>query len=49
MGPFLFSTIAIMTGSSRNGILALLILFLLGGGLLSAVNVERGSGESAES
>ncbi len=41
MGPFLFSTVAILTGSSRNGILALLALFVLGGGLLSAVNVER--------
>ncbi len=42
IGPSLFATVGIMTGSSRNGILALLILFIAGGYVLSWVDVRRG-------
>ena len=41
-GPLLFALIADLTGSSRNSILALGSFFILGGGLLMLVNVQRG-------
>lgn len=42
IGPSLFATVGVMTGSSRNGIAALLILFIAGGFILSRVDVKRG-------
>ena len=41
-GPLLFALIADLSGSSRNSILALAGFFIVGGGLLLLVNVERG-------
>ena len=48
IGPSLFATVGMMTGSSRNGILALLILFVAGGFALSRVDVQRGISMAAE-
>jgi len=48
IGPSLFATVGVMTGSSRNGILALLILFVAGGFVLSRVDVQRGIAMAAE-
>jgi len=42
IGPSLFATVGVMTGSSRNGIAALLILFVAGGFVLSRVDVKKG-------
>jgi len=48
IGPSLFATVGVMTGSSRNGIAALLILFIAGGLLLSRVDVAKGVAMAAE-
>ena len=42
IGPFLFAAIIGATGSSRNAILAVIVLFVAGGLLLTFVNVEEG-------
>ncbi|MGZ8851681.1 MAG: MFS transporter [Thermoanaerobaculia bacterium] len=42
IGPFLFAAIIGATGSSRNAILAVIVLFIGGGALLTFVNVEEG-------
>lgn len=44
VGPSLFATVGVLTGSSRNGILSLLILFAAGGIALALVNEQRGIG-----
>ncbi len=41
-GPLLFALVADLSGNSRNSILALGIFFIVGGLLLSQVNVKRG-------
>jgi len=41
-GPLLFSATIALTGSSRNAILGVIIFFIVGGALLSLVNVEEG-------
>ncbi|MDI6776574.1 MAG: MFS transporter [Syntrophales bacterium] len=43
IGPSLFATVGMVTGSSRNGILSLLLLFIAGGIILSLVDEERGT------
>ena len=42
IGPLLFAGAGILFGSSRPAILSLIVLFLLGGYLLTRVNVEEG-------
>lgn len=41
MGPMLVATFTQMTGSSRNGVLSLLILFIIGGSVLATVKEEK--------
>ena len=41
-GPAIFAGMALATGSSRAAILAVMLFFVIGGGLLSVVNVEEG-------
>jgi len=49
VGPFLFATVGLLSGSSRNGILVLIVLFLAGGVLLSLVDERKGEeGAKAE-
>ncbi|WP_077317879.1 MFS transporter [Virgibacillus proomii] len=45
-GPFLFAVVGQLTGSSRNGIVSLLIFFIGGIILLKFVNVEKGMKEA---
>ena len=47
LGPTLFAVMVTTTGSSRNAILALIVFFAVGGGLLSLVDVRKGR-EAAE-
>ncbi len=42
LGPVLMGTVTLMTGSGRIGILSILILFIIGGVLLSRVDFEKG-------
>ena len=42
LGPFVFATVAIMAGSSRLSIMALIVFFIVGGLILSRVNEEEG-------
>jgi UMF1 family MFS transporter len=42
LGPFLVATVVTATGDSRAGIQAILVLFLLGGGILLAVKEHPG-------
>ncbi len=42
IGPTLFATAGILFGSSRPAVLSLIVLFILGGWLLTRVNVEEG-------
>ena len=42
LGPGLFALVAAMTGSSRHAVDGLILFFLVGGGVLSRVDVERG-------
>jgi len=48
LGPFVFGVVGAMTGSSKFGIVALLIFFILGIILLLKVNVEKGEKEAKE-
>ncbi|MFC4809205.1 MFS transporter [Paenibacillus sp. GCM10023250] len=45
-GPFVFSVVGTLTGSSRYGILALLAFFILGIAILVVVNVDKGRQEA---
>ncbi|MFU0788687.1 MAG: MFS transporter [Virgibacillus proomii] len=45
-GPFLFAVVGQLTGSSRNGIVSLLVFFIGGIILLKFVNVEKGMKEA---
>jgi UMF1 family MFS transporter len=42
IGPVLFAAAGLLFGSSRPAVLSLVVIFLLGGYLLSKVNVEQG-------
>ena len=42
LGPFLMGTVTLVTGSGRIGILSILVLFIIGGYLLSRVDFEEG-------
>ena len=42
LGPLVFASMVESTGSSRNAILAVLVFFIVGGGLLAFVDVEGG-------
>ncbi len=45
-GPLLFGIVGQLTGSSRNGIVSLIIFFVVGIWLLSKVNIEKGQQEA---
>jgi UMF1 family MFS transporter len=42
MGPAIFTLAAALTGSSRNAVVAVVLFFIVGGVLLSRVDVEQG-------
>ncbi len=42
IGPIIFATMVALFGSSRPGILSLIVLFIIGGWLLTRVNVDEG-------
>jgi UMF1 family MFS transporter len=42
IGPLLFAIAGVMFGSSRPAVLSLILIFILGGYLLTRVNVEEG-------
>jgi UMF1 family MFS transporter len=48
VGPLLVGWIGVLSGSSRVGILSVLLLFLVGAWLLAHVDVERGERDAAE-
>lgn len=45
-GPLLFGIVGTLTGSSRNGIISLMVFFLVGIWLLAKVDVEKGQLEA---
>jgi len=47
-GPFLFALVGQLTGSSRLGIISLIVFFIGGLILLSRVNVEKGIMEAGK-
>lgn len=47
VGPFVFSVVGLMTGSSRLGILALVVFFIVGIAMLMKVNLSKGEAEAA--
>ena len=42
LGPWAFSIAIVLTGSSRTAILAVILFFVVGGGMLMLVDVEKG-------
>jgi MFS transporter, UMF1 family len=48
IGPFLFAAIIGATGSSRAGILSVSVFFVVGGFLLTLVNIEEGTRKARE-
>ncbi|MRG86900.1 MFS transporter [Salinibacillus xinjiangensis] len=48
VGPFVFALVGQLTGSSRLGILALVIFFIVGIILLQKVNIEKGESEALD-
>jgi UMF1 family MFS transporter len=42
IGPLLFGLAGVIFGSSRPAVLSLIVLFILGGYILTRVNVEAG-------
>lgn len=46
LGPFVFSTVILLTGSARYGILSLVLFFAVGILLLMRVNLEKGVREA---
>ena len=42
LGPLLMAMVTIWTGETRTSILSILILFIVGGIILSRVNIEEG-------
>jgi UMF1 family MFS transporter len=42
LGPFFFSVAIALTGSSRTAILSVIVFFVVGGLMLSAVDVAKG-------
>lgn len=47
-GPFVFSTVGLLSGSSRLGILALVLFFLVGIIMLHFVDIEKGEKEAQQ-
>ena len=47
IGPLLVGWVGVISGSSRTGILSVLLLFVIGGWLLAYVDVARGEREAA--
>ena len=47
VGPLLVGWVALLSGSARSAILSVLLLFVLGGWLLSRVRVAEGEREAA--
>jgi UMF1 family MFS transporter len=48
VGPFVFSVVGLATGSSRLGILALIVFFIGGIALLAAVNLAKGEEQAKQ-
>lgn len=48
LGPFVFSTVILLTGSARFGILSLVLFFAIGILLLLKVNLEKGAKEATQ-
>lgn len=48
LGPTVFAAVSQLTGSGRNGILAVALFFILGMIMLSAVDVEKGRSEARQ-
>src|SRR6056297_3618597 len=48
LGPTVFAAVSQLTGSGRNGILAVALFFILGMIMLSAVDVEKGRREARQ-
>lgn len=46
VGPFVFSVVGLATGSSRYGILALIVFFIAGMALLAKVDLKKGAAEA---
>ena len=42
IGPFMLGYITVVTGNVRYGILSILVLFIIGGFLLTKVDIEEG-------
>ncbi|MEF3301600.1 MFS transporter [Paenibacillus sp. GYB003] len=49
VGPFVFSVVGLATGSSRLGILALVVFFIVGIALLAKVDLRKGAAEAEAS
>ncbi len=48
LGPILFATAVFAFGSSRPAILSVIVFFVVGGYLLTRVDVEKGAAVAAE-
>jgi UMF1 family MFS transporter len=48
LGPALFAWVVAHSGTSRNAILSVLAFFIIGGALLTLVDVEAGRREARE-
>ena len=48
LGPALFAGVIAMTGDSQNAILSIIVFFVIGGAILSRVDVEEGRRRAAE-
>ena len=48
IGPLVFAVVAEWTGGGRYAILALVVFFIIGMGLLSFVDVEQGRARALE-
>lgn len=49
LGPFVFSMVGLLTGSSRLAILSLVLFFAAGIAMLTRVNIDKGAREAEES
>jgi UMF1 family MFS transporter len=47
IGPLFFALVVKATGSSQSAILSIILFFVIGGALLSKVDVEKGKAEAA--
>lgn len=48
IGPFVFGTVSLLTGSTRLAILSILLFFIVGIALLRIVNIEKGRKEAED-